>query len=402
MARTRIRQLPPVAVPVVPGDLWRGMAALRDPAASVERFRAALARLTGRDACFLVSSGRAALTLVLLALKRTADRTQVVVPAYTCPTVAQSVLAAGLEPVFCDVSPHTLAFDEDGLARAMARRPLAVVPTYMYGLAHRLDRCLELARLHDVEVIEDAAQSLGARIDGRMAGTLADVGFYSFGPGKCLPIGCGGVIVAGPRLAPAIAATIRERVPGPPRRGGEGVARLLAYGLMTRPAGWWIMARSPMNPQAEGMDETRLPSVRVGGFPSASAGIGLSLLARLDRIEEGRRRNAQRLAGALAPFDWAKLPMVSSDIGPVFLRFPVIVDRRERADGLFRRLGELGVSRSYYRTLPDLYARLVASAPGDFPGADVLAARLLTLPTHPYLETADVEQIAEAFEKTER
>ena len=108
MAPARLRHLPPTAVPISVKDVWRGLTALLDPAASLERFRGAIATLTGSESCFLVSSGRAALTVTLLALKRLADRTHVVIPAYSCPTVVQSILAACLEPVFCDVSPQTL------------------------------------------------------------------------------------------------------------------------------------------------------------------------------------------------------------------------------------------------------------------------------------------------------
>ena len=397
MAPARLRHLPPTAVPISVKDVWRGLTALLDPAASLERFRGAIATLTGSESCFLVSSGRAALTVTLLALKRLADRTHVVIPAYSCPTVVQSILAACLEPVFCDVSPQTLDFDDAALARVMSRRPLAVVPTHLYGLAHRVDHCVDLGRRYGVFVVEDAAQSFGARIDGQMVGTFGDAGFYSLGRGKCLPVGHGGVIVAGPRLASAIVETIRERFPGRPRRGGAGLAMLLGYGLATRPAGWWVVARSPINPETEGMDETRLPSVELGVLSSDQAGVGLSILDRLDRLQASQGRNARRLMAELERFDFVTSPKIPPEASPVFLRLPVVVERRELADRLFRQLWEMGISRSYYRTLPDLYASRVASNRGDFPGASVLAERLLTLPTHPYVTDADVERIAEAF-----
>jgi perosamine synthetase len=388
-----IRHLPPTAVPIRARDLQRGLAAWFDPVASLERFRRPMASLTGCPDCFLVSSGGAALTLILLTLRRLADRTEVVVPAYNCPTVVEAVLAAGLEPVFCDVSPETLDFDHEALERSMRRRPLAVVPTHLYGVPHRIEPCSELGRRHGVFIVEDAAQSFGATVDGRMAGTLADAGFYSFGRGKSLPIGRGGLIVAGPRLAAAIGDTIRQRVPERPQRGGAAVAALLAYAVATRPAGWWFIARSPMNPASEGMDETRLPTIRIGAFPSDGAGIGLSLLERLELVQAGRRQNARRLMAALAPFGFVTLPKIHDQTEPVFLRLPLLVDRRERAERLFQHLWATGMSRSYYRTLPDLYARRVASNPVDFPGASILADRLLTLPTHPYLGEADVERI---------
>jgi dTDP-4-amino-4,6-dideoxygalactose transaminase len=376
------------------------LTALADPAGHLDRFRAVLAGYTGRPHCVLVSSGRAALTIVLIALKRLSDRREVVVPAYGCPSVVQSVFGAGLEPVFCDVSAETLAFDPDDLDRVMSRRPLAVVPTHLYGLPHPMESCIALGRTHGVFVIEDAAQALGARADRHVVGTQGDAGFYSFGRGKCLPIGRGGAIVASERVAPAIAATTGGSVLEARGRRLASVPALLAYGLATCPLGWWFVARSPLNPAHEGMDASHQPPVRLGGLSPEQAGIGISMLERLGDIQALQRRTAQRLMAELAGSDVAALPTIAPDVSPVFLRLPVIVDRRERADRLFQSLWTVGVSKSYYRTLPELYASRVNSDPRLFPGATRLADCLLTLPTHPYVEDADVARIGDAFRHT--
>jgi perosamine synthetase len=395
-----MRHLPPTAVPVRASDVWRGIAALFDPAAALSRFRSLLLERTGSADCYLLSSGRAALTLILLGLKRLSDRTRVIVPAYSCPTVVQSVLAAGLEPALCDVSPTTLDLDREALNRLIAHDVLAVVPVHLYGLAHDVRDVLALARQHDIFVVEDAAQAFGATLCGRLVGTWGDAGLYSLGQGKCLPAGHGGVIVAQERCAPAIAEAVRSSIPAKVRREVSALALFLGYGLATHPSGWWFVVRSPLNPAEAGMNGHALPSIALRGLSATHAGIGASILARLEQVDAMRRRNARRLIDPLAAFDWVRIPPVPAEAEPVFLRLPLVVDGAARAEKLFQALARrgIGVSRSYTHTLPDLFAGELRADPADFPGAAQLATCLLTLPTHPYLQEEDFARVVQAFE----
>jgi perosamine synthetase len=398
--RFPLRHVPPVAVPVTAADLRSGLAALLRPANSVERFQSALADRTGRSSCTLVSSGRAALVVILQALKRLSDRSRVVVPAYSCPTVVQAILASGLEPVFCDVLPHTLGLDPASLDPLVKSSPLAIIPTHLYGLVQDVTDLLTLGRKHGFFVIEDAAQAFGATVHGQMVGTLGDAGFYSLGRGKCLPVGHGGVIVANERCSLAIAeaaqAQDRKEPAFEPLRSW---VLFVGYGLATRPAGWWFVAHTSLNPATEGMDLKALPPIRLSGLSAVQAAIGHSILGRLDRQQEIWRRNARHLTALLAEFDFVRVPKVAAGTEPVFLRFPFIADSVERASNLYDRLWKkgIGVSRSYLRTLPDLYSEQLALDPSGFPGAIDLAGCLLTLPTHSYLRENDWTRIGQAF-----
>ncbi|NIN99724.1 MAG: nucleotide sugar aminotransferase, partial [Anaerolineae bacterium] len=108
-------------------------------------------------ACHLVASARVALSVILLGLKRLSDRSQVVVPAYCCPTVVQSVLKADLEPVLCDVSVQTLDLDRAALSRLISDEVLAIVPAHLYGLAQDVRDLLAIGQEYGIFVIEDAA-----------------------------------------------------------------------------------------------------------------------------------------------------------------------------------------------------------------------------------------------------
>ncbi len=402
--RHRFRHLPPTAVPIQGSDLRSGLASILNSNGAVARFRTLLAERTGSPGCYLVSSGRAALTVILLALKRLSARSRVVVPAYGCPTVPQAVLRAGLEPVLCDVSPLTLDLDRAALRHLINSDLLAIVPVHLYGLAQDVTDLMAVGREFDIFVIEDAAQAFGARLKGRMVGNWGDAGLYSLGRGKCLPTGHGGIIVSRGRCATAISEVVREIVRDAPEWDIGSLALFLGYGLATRPRGWWFVVRTPLNPAKRGMDLRKLPPIRLIELSAVQAGIGASIVARLDEIHKARRENAGRLMDELTELHFVTLPEISPGAEPVFLRLPMVVDGEERANKLFDLLWRegIGVSRSYRRTLADLFSDTLCSNGKDFPGASRLATCLLTLPTHSYLKEGDISRIVRAFQNVDR
>jgi perosamine synthetase len=398
------RHLPPTAVTVRGRDLWGGVRASLHQEGARDQFRSALVERTGSASCHLVSSGRAALALVLMSLKRLSERKRVVVPAYGCPTVVQSVLKAGLEPVLCDVCPTTLDLDRTALSRVIDGDILAVIPTHLYGWAQDVRDITAASRAYGFFVIEDAAQAFGATVGGRMVGNWGDAGFYSLGRGKCVPTGHGGVIVSEERVAPVISEVIDEAVCGTAAPNITDLALFLGYGVMTRPTGWWFVQRTSLNPADAGMDTKSLPPIHFAALSAAQAGIGSSILARVDQVQMIGRRNARRLMSQLTEYDFVTVPQIASDSEPVFLRLPVVVENEALANRLYDLLLQegIGVSRSYWRTVPGLFPDLFSVNGRHFPGATRLAQCLLTLPTHAYLQERDFDRIAGAFETVDR
>jgi dTDP-4-amino-4,6-dideoxygalactose transaminase len=398
------RHLPPTAVQAKWGDILAGLRSTLKPQRSLDAFSQSIKRYTGSSHCYLVSSGRAALTIALLALKTQSHGKKVIVPAFSCPTVVQSVLSAGLTPVFCDVLPETLGFNLEELTSRIDQDLLAVLPTHLYGVPQEMDDLLTLSREEGFALIEDAAQAFGARIDGKCVGALGDIGIYSLGRGKCLPTGYGGVIIAQAQWGAAIAKVLAELIPQTPRRDGGSLAGYLGYALATHPFFWWFIARSPLNPANYEMSPGALPSIHYHNLPASQAGVGLSILARLQGINATRRRAAKRIMGPLSAFHFLTFPAISPEAEPVYLRLPLIVKRKRDGERLFQRLGRagIGVSKSYYRTLPSTYENLLPVQEEVFPGAAKLAACLYTLPTHPYMQENDFELIVEICEEVER
>jgi dTDP-4-amino-4,6-dideoxygalactose transaminase len=398
--RILLRHLPPTTVGVKPNDIWRGISANFDGQNAIEEFRSILMKQIGSSNCFLTSSGRAGLAIILLGLKRLSKRKKVIVPAYVCPTVVQSVLRADLEPVFCDVSPQTLDLDRDALMHLIDDDLLAVVPAHLYGWAQDVSDLIALGRQHGFYIIEDAAQAYGAKFDGKMVGTRGDAGYYSMGRGKCIPVSHGGVIVAKESCLQAISDVIESEAISPIKVDITAVPIYMAYGLATHPMGWWLISRTPWNPADTGMDIGELEPISLRGLSCTLAGIGASVLERINQNQAVARKNAQRLIASFAEFNIVTVPHIAPESDPVFLRLPFVVKNEAIADSLFSELSRIGigVSRSYWRTIPDLFSKEISSEAREFPGASRLAKCLLTLPTHRYLREDDFENIVRVIQ----
>ena len=278
----RLRRLPPSAAPLGVRDLVAGVAGLVRPAAALARIERELgAALEARDVV-LMSSGRAALVLILRALTQLADRRRVILPAYTCYSVPAAIVRSGCEPVPCDIDAATLDFDFAQLERLLAESPpLAVVSSHLFGRTADVARARQLAHAHQAFVIDDAAQAFGMRTAAGPHGMLGDVGFYSFGRGKAVTLGSGSAIVTA--RADIGEALRREyaKIDGP--GVASGCKTLVEAAMMTvflRPSLYWMPAALPFLGLGETVYETDFTLARLSG---AQAGLLRDWRERLRR-----------------------------------------------------------------------------------------------------------------------
>jgi dTDP-4-amino-4,6-dideoxygalactose transaminase len=374
----------------------------------------ALARFLGLEDVLVTCSGTAALVIALTALRRLSpDRDAVVVPAYTCPLVALAVARCGLRLVLCDLLPASLDLDPAGLAACCDARTLAIVPTHLGGRVADAGPARIRARAVGARVIEDAAQALGARVDGRGIGADSDIVFFSLAVGKGLTIFEGGVLAA---RDPALRAACRDAASAlAPSRAGWELRRsleLLGYAALYRPAGLgWAYGRPLRRAlargdwvEAAGDDfDPPIPLHAVGRWRRA---VGVRALARLpDFLEAGRRQAAARL-DRLRRIPGLRLigdsPAVSGARGtwPVLL---VLLPDPAVRDRLMERLwgAGCGLSLPFVRVLPDYGGRYDAvvppAAPQDLPHARALAGRLLAIGNSPWLDDARFEAVVQAI-----
>jgi dTDP-4-amino-4,6-dideoxygalactose transaminase len=153
-----------------------------------------------------VNTGTSALHLALLAANVGPDDEVITVP-FTFVATVSAICYVGARPVFVDIDPHTFNIDANAIEAAITKKTKAIIPVHLYGQPADMAPILEIARRHGLVVIEDACQAHGAEYEGRRAGSLGDMGCFSFYPGKNLgAYGEGGMVVTG---NPDYARTIR-------------------------------------------------------------------------------------------------------------------------------------------------------------------------------------------------
>lgn len=161
----------------------------------VEEFEHRFARFVGAEHAIGVSSGTDALLASLMALG-IGPGDEVITSAFSFIAPAQAIARLGATPVFADIDPDTFALDPDAVRAAITPRTVGIVPVHLFGQTADMSSLMTIAELNGLFVVEDAAQAVGARHDGRHAGTFGDVGCFSFFPTKTLgAFGDGGMIV---------------------------------------------------------------------------------------------------------------------------------------------------------------------------------------------------------------
>jgi dTDP-4-amino-4,6-dideoxygalactose transaminase len=308
-----------------------------------------------------VNSGTSALHLAILAAGIGAGDEVITVP-FTFIATAAAISYAGATPVFVDVDAITLTMDVSQIEAAITPRTKALLPVHLYGHPADMDPILEIARKHNLVVIEDCAQAHGATYKGRTVGSLGDYGCFSFYPSKNLgAYGEGGMVVTNSD------------------RGNETVRLLRDWGMKTK-----------------GYHSMKAFNYRMEGIQGAILDVKLR---HLPRWTELRRGHASFYNQALAGLD-VRLPHEHAYAKHVYHLYVVRVDDRETWR---KELQEQGVDTAVYYPVPlhlqEAYSELNLK-PGSFPVAEQAARTVVAIPMFPELTREQTEFAAAAIRKT--
>ena len=395
-----LRHVAPAGAPIRLMDLTRA-AGLAVAGGDVhETLRRAICSRFGMRHSFLTSTGRAGMTLLLKAFRRLAPPAldEVVLPSYTCYSVAASVLKAGLRPRLVDISPETLDYDRDRLVETDFTRVLAIVATNLYGLPNDLPWLNAFARRHGAFLVDDAAQCMGGAIGGRKSGTWGDAGLFSFDKGKNVSAIDGGVVITNSdSVADALAAELKD-LHGPGLgESSVAVMKAVAYSVLLRPWLYWIPNRIPHLSLGKTVFTTKFPL----DLPSRPlTALGVSMMPRLDEFTLARVSNAAALIESLQALRGVKpiAPIVGAT--PVYLRLPILLNdeaAKHRSIAMLSAAG-IGATGSYPESLADvaeLRDRLAAST--RVLGGRFVAKHLVTLPTHAFVGVDDLRRTVRAL-----
>jgi dTDP-4-amino-4,6-dideoxygalactose transaminase len=320
-----------------------------------------------------VTNCTAALQMALLALN-VGPGDYVIVGAYSWPTSANVVELCGAQPVFVDVDAETFNMRPDALetvlarlmsSREVARRVKAIIPIHTFGQMADMPGLLEIARHYRIPVVEDAACALGASIEGRYAGAWGRMGCFSFHPRKAVTTGEGGAITT----------------------NDDGLAAYLR-----------ALRNHGQDPASGTTDPFVMPGYN-NRMTEFQAALGVTQLAKVDRINRARRRLAARYDELLDPA-LERGGARSPDERHVYQSYVVLLPRsvaakRAQLIGDLKARGVEAQIGTWHMPLITYYRARYGYVPGDFPVCDDIAARALTLPLYEGLTEAEQATVAD-------
>jgi dTDP-4-amino-4,6-dideoxygalactose transaminase len=344
----------------------------------------------------LAGSGTQALQVAIeIAVRHIGAAGQVVaLPAFSCFDVASAAIGAAVSAALYDVDPETLGPDLDSLERVLAAGVRVGVIAPLYGMPVDWETLDALATRYGAMLIEDSAQGHGAFWRGNPLGSLGDTSTLSFGRGKGWTGGRGGAVLVRRRASLdstrlAEVGTMKE---------GSTVAGLLAQWTLGRPAVYGI----PHSIPALGLGETTFhPPVSPALMPRAAAAAVLNAMTASREEAARRRENAAWFLERIPRNDELRSVRVVKDSVPGYLRLPLRVSGGVSGMSQPTRASSLGVAPSYPRTLVELAPQL-AGPERRWPGAELLARDLVTLPTHSRLSPVERDEIVRMLQQKRR
>ena len=300
---------------------------------------------------------------------------EVIVPVLTFAATANAALFCGAKPVFADVDKKTFNMSTEDFKEKITKKTKVVIPVHYAGQPCDMKEILEIAKDHNLHVVEDCAHSTGSSYQGKQTGTFG-IGCFSFYPTKNMTTFEGGMITTDDELVARKCALRRSH-------------------CMTKDA----FDREKLSWYYDVVDlgyNYRLNDVQ--------AAIGISQLKRLNNMNDDKRKNAQYLtsklkdvAGIITPFEANNryhpyhlyvIRVIKSDFG---------IDRNE----LYLRLSEKGIGLSVHYTplhLLSFYRKTLGYEKGDFPVAEELYDQILSLPMYPQLKKEQMDFIIQQIE----
>jgi perosamine synthetase len=398
--------LPPAGHKIHVADICR--AAFQNPKEGL-----ALKDLFFESPHFLVSSGTAALALSLKAIGHSSLKRQVILPAYTCPSLLAAVVKAGLEPVLCDMQPNSFQIDTRKLSSLIKEKTLCVIAVHLFGLPENIPEIRKILESNQVILIEDAAQAFGNSFPSSMTpdpetphpcllGSMGDIGILSFGRGKPLSALDGGAILVNNADLYEHVKTEYEPIDGSDAflSSVAYLTKIMLYSIFFRPSLYWMPAKMPGLKIGETHFSLDFSVEKINHY---TINMGNILMRRFQEIREVHLNLANIYRESLSGFkdDFAYIPeQTYEDDRIALLRFPIIFKEKETRNRILERLKNegLGATGMYPASLNKIEGTTPYLLSDDvFPAAQSIAERILTLPLHEHVSADHIERITRVF-----
>ncbi len=346
-----------------------------------ERFEQLVARTAGRRHGVAISSGTAGLHAVLLALG-IGPGDEVITTPFSFIASANCILMAGATPRFVDIDPRSLNLDPKRVEAAITPQTKAIIAVEVFGNTRHMDTLEQVARRHEIPLIEDCCEALGGTLDGRPVGSFGRAGVFGFYPNKQITTGEGGMIVTDDDRLAEICRSLRNQ--------GRASADFANTNAAESNAGSWL------SHQRLGYNY-RLSEI--------AAALGVAQIKRLDSIIARRREVASLYMQCLMDLPDVVLPNVPDGKQGEMSWFVFVIrlgpdygiDSRDRIIAGLKR-HDIGAS-NYFPCihLQPFYREQFGFGPGDFAIAESVSCRTIALPFYNDLDRDTVELICQTL-----
>jgi perosamine synthetase len=334
----------------------------------VKEFEDKVVEYLGVKYAIAVTNCTAALHLALLSVGIT-EEDEVLVADYTFPSTGHSVLYCKAKPIFIDINPRTYNINPNLIEDKITDKTKAIIPVHTFGQPAEMDRILEIAKKYNLEVIEDAACAFGAKYKNNYAGTIGDIGCFSFHARKGITTGEGGMVVTNNKN---LADIIRN---------------LSVFG-----ASAWDREKSK---------KFTIPEFSIVGYnykmSDVTAAIGVAQLRKLGKIIERKRELANYWNEKLQEIDFIESPYVSENVDHVYQSYVALVDKRINRNGIIEKLLKKGIQTqigTYASHIQPVY-----NSNNRCPTSLDVFNRSLALPIYYQMKEKDIDLVVESLKE---
>ena len=332
----------------------------------VERFEKEFAKFCGIKYAISVNSGTDALFLSLKSLG-IGSGDEVITTPFTFIATAEAIINCGAKPVFVDINPETFNINLSKIEKAITKKTKAIIPIHLFGQMADMTEMIKIAKKHNLFVIEDAAQAVGAEYKGRKSGTIGNLGCFSFFPSKNLgAFGDGGMVITNNKK---LADKIR------------------------------LLKNHGSSPKEKYLNLIVGTNSRLDAIQAAILRIKLKHLSRWNRkrveIAKYYNRNLNKIKDV-------RIPFTASNRNHIFHQYTIRLRSKQARDKLKKHLEKIGIPTGVYYPLPlhlQPAFKFLGYKKGDFPESKKAAHEVLSLPIYPEIEKEQQEIITKKIKE---
>lgn len=344
----------------------------------VEEFEKKLANYVGTDYCVTFNSGTSAghAALIAIGIK---PKEEIIVPSFTFIATANMALMVNAKPKFVDIEEQTLGLDPAQVEQSITKKTRTILPIHYAGLPCKIDEIAIIAKKKKIPLIEDAAESLGARIGNKMVGTFGGISIFSFAGNKTLTTGEGGALTTNSKKL------------------FEKLKLIRSHGRLDKQNYFSSINKSDY--------------VSLGynwRMSSITAALAISQLSKYEKLVSMRRRNAKYIQTRLSKFNQIKFHAEPVNYRHVYQLFSIRLPNSYFRNKLMKFLANKGImTKVFFHPvhLTSYYKKLGLSRNRKLSNTEKISNEILSLPLYPEMTNSEmnylVDSISEFFEQKE-